>query len=379
MVSVIVAIYNIEAYLRECVESICSQTYSDLQIILVDDGSSDGSGEICDYYRNIDSRVVVIHKENGGLVSARKAGLRAAVGEYVWFVDGDDYVDRDMVESLLNQAKQYDADMVHSGYYDDEKTNVRWSYAGGVMEMDPYQKETFIGEYILGDHCKISPSIWSKLFRSNIARKAYSLVPDTLSYGEDLLCLCAAVCFSHRIYIVNDAYYHYRKRETSITNRRNIYNIEEKVRLLKELTVLFSELNMKGLTNALESFYRRDVIQYIKKDLYLNLNTYICTQYSLLRGKKIIIYGAGVVGQSYYAQLCKYTDITIVAWVDKQYKDRMFDYCEVQSPEMIMSQAFDYIVLAIMDETDAMKIRDNLLNLGVPDNEILWSKPEIGL
>lgn len=379
MVSVIVAIYNIETYLRECIESICSQTYSDLQIILVDDGSSDSSGEICDSYRDVDNRIKVIHKENGGLVSARKVGLCAAEGEYVWFVDGDDYADLDMVENLLIRAKQYDADMVHSGYFDDEKRDVRWSYAGGLLEMDSHQKEAFIEECILGDNCKISPSIWSKLFRGDIARKAYGYVPDDLSYGEDLVCLCTAVYLSNRIYIVNDAYYHYRKRQTSITNRRNIYSIEDKVRLLKALTELFRKLNIKGLTDTAKNFYRRDVIQYIKKELHVKIHTYIYPQYNLLRGKKIIIYGAGEVGQSYYAQLCKYTDITIVAWVDQQFKEKVFDYCEVQAPETIMLHPFDYIVLAIKDGARAVKIRNNLCDLGVLGDKILWSNPEIGI
>ena len=93
LISVIVPVFNIDKYISKCIESIMEQTYKNLQIILVDDGSTDTSGEICDRYAKKDIRIQVIHKKNGGLVSARNAGLEAAAGEYVGFVDGDDYID----------------------------------------------------------------------------------------------------------------------------------------------------------------------------------------------------------------------------------------------------------------------------------------------
>ena len=96
MISVIVPVYNVERYIRQCVESILEQTYADLEIILVDDGSTDGSGSICDEYKLKDNRVVVIHKCNGGLSEARNAGLDIARGEYIGFVDSDDYIEPDM-------------------------------------------------------------------------------------------------------------------------------------------------------------------------------------------------------------------------------------------------------------------------------------------
>ena len=98
-ISIIVPIYNIEEYLEKCISSIIKQTYTNLQIILVDDGSPDGSPLICDEYAKKDRRVKVIHKKNGGLVSARKAGLKIAQGEYICFVDGDDFVSNDMLET----------------------------------------------------------------------------------------------------------------------------------------------------------------------------------------------------------------------------------------------------------------------------------------
>ena len=116
MVSVIVPIYNVEKYLRMCVDSILNQTYGDLQIILVDDGSPDRCGEICDEYAKKDKRIEVIHKENGGLGYARNSGLELAKGEYVIFLDSDDWIDAGHIERLVAEAKKTNADVIVHGY-----------------------------------------------------------------------------------------------------------------------------------------------------------------------------------------------------------------------------------------------------------------------
>lgn len=122
LVSVIVPIYKVECYLRKCVDSILNQTYKNLEIILVDDGSPDRCGEICDEYAKIDSRITVIHKQNGGLSDARNAGIDAAHGEYIMFVDSDDYIAETMVEKLYRALISYDAEMsLCSFLYVDEK------------------------------------------------------------------------------------------------------------------------------------------------------------------------------------------------------------------------------------------------------------------
>ena len=115
-ISVIVSIYNIEKYIQRAVESICAQTYSNLEIILVDDGSTDSSGRICDEYAKKDNRIRVIHKKNGGLSSARNEGIKAATGEYIAFVDGDDWVDKSMYEDMLKAMYTYDADIAICNY-----------------------------------------------------------------------------------------------------------------------------------------------------------------------------------------------------------------------------------------------------------------------
>ena len=115
IISVVVPVYNVEKYLERCVDSILSQTVKDLEIILVDDGSTDGSGAICDAYASRQERITVCHKENGGLTSAWKAGLALASGKYTGFVDSDDWIEPDMYERMLELAEREQADMTVCG------------------------------------------------------------------------------------------------------------------------------------------------------------------------------------------------------------------------------------------------------------------------
>ena len=127
LISVIVPIFKVESYLGKCIDSILSQTYKNIEIILVDDGSPDSCPQICDLYSEKDNRIKVIHKNNGGLSDARNAGLIVSKGEYVCFVDGDDFVETEYVERLYTAIKKCNADLAICGFkYVDEKYNGLW-------------------------------------------------------------------------------------------------------------------------------------------------------------------------------------------------------------------------------------------------------------
>lgn len=163
MISVIIPIYNAELYLNRCIESVLYQTYTNLEVILVDDGSTDNSGEICDSYREIDKRVQVIHQENGGPSSARNRGLMAAKGEYIGFIDSDDYMAGDMYETLLAYM-QDDVDITCCG-------RICLSSKGRrelcfLSKTKKYTREEALGEVLLIR--KISSSVCTKLFRREL-------------------------------------------------------------------------------------------------------------------------------------------------------------------------------------------------------------------
>lgn len=122
LISIIIPVYNVEKYLNKCIESVVKQTFKNLEIILIDDGSTDSSGNICDEWKMKDERIIVIHKENGGVSSARNAGLDIAQGEYVGFVDSDDYIDNQMYEVLLKQTQKFNTELSFCNFFDvDEK------------------------------------------------------------------------------------------------------------------------------------------------------------------------------------------------------------------------------------------------------------------
>lgn len=135
LLSVIVPVFNPDKYFNHCIESILNQTYKNIELILVDDGSTDSSPELCDEYSNKDNRVIVIHKENGGAASARNAGLDIAKGDYIGFVDADDYIDSDMYEVMLNEIIEYNADAARCGIVRESNNGTTEDWGSGNYEI----------------------------------------------------------------------------------------------------------------------------------------------------------------------------------------------------------------------------------------------------
>ena len=167
VISVIVAIFNVENYIERCVDSICSQTYTSLEIILVDDGSTDRSGEICDRYAREDSRIRVIHKKNGGLSDARNAGLDSAKGDYIAFVDGDDYIDGEMYAKMYRCLRNTGTDLCMSAIWEvDERGNQREAYINDFENCSIFPREEAM--HLLASITQISTCAWNKLYRREL-------------------------------------------------------------------------------------------------------------------------------------------------------------------------------------------------------------------
>ena len=209
MISIIVPIYKVEQYLKECVESILMQSYTDFELILVDDGSPDNCGSICDDYAKVDDRIRVIHKVNGGLSDARNAGLKVARGDHIGFVDSDDWIEPDMYECLYNACIENGADITICGFYRDFKdksiTNVK------------FKKEVFSGDTAvrkLIDGSQIQDHAWTKLYKADLWRGIE--YPFGKSY-EDIRTTYKTFLKAGRVCTVPKALYHYRQRSGSIS------------------------------------------------------------------------------------------------------------------------------------------------------------------
>ncbi|MBQ6464052.1 MAG: glycosyltransferase family 2 protein [Pseudobutyrivibrio sp.] len=227
--SIIVPVYNVERYLDKCIQSIIGQDFEDFELILIDDGSTDGSGELCDKWAVKDERVIVYHKQNGGLISAWKYGLNKSKGDYIGFVDADDWIDSNMYSCLINSAIRTNADIVMTSLvweyvYTNKKTYEKQFFPAGCYNF--MMKHELIYPFLFrGDHYKkrgISASRVTKLYRRELLIDNIKYFNDKLTIGEDLVTTFASVINAKTIYIIDDFNpYHYNIHNYSMINTIN--------------------------------------------------------------------------------------------------------------------------------------------------------------
>lgn len=231
--SVIIPIYKAEKHLHQCIKSVLEQSFTDFELILVDDGSPDSSGQICDDYAKSDSRIKVIHKSNGGVVSARKAGIMNSVGEYIVSVDSDDYISNNLLETLFNVIDEHKCDMVaFNGIAFNSSTEYNFgnSIAPGIYKesMDEL-KSNFMYEKNRGtlNFGNLLFSLWSKAIRRDMMLTYQYQVPDNISKGDDLAVLAPIIYNCSSIAVIEGDYYYYRINDESIMHsfsEKNLYS-----------------------------------------------------------------------------------------------------------------------------------------------------------
>ena len=238
LISIIIPVYNVEQYLDECMESVLNQTYANLEVVLVDDGSKDRSPKMCDDYAKKDARVQVIHKENGGPMSACIAGVEKAKGEYFAFMDSDDWVDLTMLEELAKEITGKDKEMVCSNYVIEKASGsikIKQSMKPGVYDRKAIEEELF--PCLLGkEERRIHGSRCMKLISKRLISENLKFAELNVSMGEDLYLIFLAVLDAERIVVVEDGYYyHYRFVESSLVHKYKPHMHEEVGRLYDNL------------------------------------------------------------------------------------------------------------------------------------------------
>ena len=216
-ISVIVPVYNVEKYVSKCIDSIINQTYKNLEIILIDDGSSDSSGKICDDYSIKDPRIKVKHIKNNGVSNARNLGIKLANGDYITFVDSDDYIELNMYERLISIIdNDRIPDIITSGFYYETAEGIVFSKSKkGITKFDVLNNEEAFNEVFIG---RFGAYIWNKLFRKKLLLSNKIFFRDDIFSSEDLLFVCQSISYSNIIYHYNNDFYHYIKRKGSVTN-----------------------------------------------------------------------------------------------------------------------------------------------------------------
>ena len=233
-ISVIVPAYNIAGYIEKTVQSICRQTYSNLEIIIVNDGSKDDTPNIIDRLATEDERIKVIHKENGGVSSARFCGLEVATGEWIAFVDGDDYIDSTMYEVLMQNAKKHRADISHCGYQMVFPSRIDKYY--GTEKLVEQDRDTGVKDLLEGIF--VEPCPCNKLYRRNLFEELLQpgMFDMSIKINEDLLMNYYLFRKANKSVFVDECYYHYMLRVGSAaTSKVNESKLKDPLKVLKIL------------------------------------------------------------------------------------------------------------------------------------------------
>lgn len=219
--SVIIPVYNVEEYLEQCVESVLKQNYSSFEVILVDDGSTDQSGSICDRYAAADNRIRVMHQPNQGHTIARQNGFKVSDGNYVIFIDSDDWIDDGMFEAMMNKAVAEDADIVQCGF---RAVRNEMSVVAEIPNEEGLYSKEHLQEKIYPTmiwnkkkHCfGIAPNMWNKIFRRTLIEKYIYQIDSRIRSGEDGLLTYSCFLNAQRFYNLHSCFYNYRSREKSM-------------------------------------------------------------------------------------------------------------------------------------------------------------------
>ena len=373
MLSVIIPVYNAGNYIRRALESVLSQSYAVHEIVCVDDGSTDESLDILKEYVGKDERIKVIHKENGGSTSARKAGVLEAHGKYIAFVDADDFIEANMYEEMMSLALEYDADLVTSGLirdYGDSSTVNHEKLEKGIYVAGETKEKMLCSLIDTKSFYKtsISPSLCNKIFRTEILRAVQINVDDRVIVGDDDAVIYPFLFKAKRVVVSGKSYYHYCIRESgSNLGVERTDDLEAYGILFTHLEEAFREADKPGLklmkqfqilkTYFLMLKFPKEVLKYDGEILY--------PFGKINKEDRILLYGAGKFG----VEMKKYLEgqgFHIVGWVDKS-----ANRPEIIRPKEIGCIEFNCLIITVLISDTVEQIKAELERMGVPDKKII--------
>ena len=409
--SIIIPVYNSEKYLPECLDSILSQDFREFEVICVNDASTDGSVEILDRYAKRDARFRILTQVHGGPGAARNLGMARATGEYLYFMDSDDYLAVEnafsfMVEEMESRSLDilfFGTDLVfendslkESRYREMQRYLCTEEYGSFEMGRDLFRAMVAGGGFIC--------NAWLQCARMEFLQEIHAVFPATDFYEDEVytfrtLLQAGAACHAkQRIYVR-------RVREDSITTRRAVFRsvwegvmawkammgflaehrlgevVHEAILLHlarrgQDLARKYQELPKSeqekrwGIPEGERSFL--DIVLNLQSVFRRQMASYLFPYHLFPRGTRIVIYGAGNVGREFYLQAAESCYVECVGILDRQAKERRADGLSVQPPEAIRSMEYDAVLIAVQDRKLAESIRENLHSLGVTDDRIAW-------
>lgn len=385
LLSVVVPAYNTEKYIDKCLKSICHQTYRNLDIIVVDDGSTDNTGKICDEIARQDMRVRVIHKTNKGLVAARKDGIKAACASFITFVDSDDWIEPDMYTNMMEKMVQEKVDVITSNMYWEDESTGRVNIEKTSLLEGIYQKEdiqSIIYPKLISGNA-FSPSLCNKILKTDKLRCIIENVNEDITLGEDAILLFPYILTIQSIRITQGCWYHYIVHKKSMVRTADINDFSHIRSFQKNMSEMLEAKNMlyyfQPQMNKYVRFLLGKVIQNVFKIDILQEDNYLFPFELIPVGSKVVLYGAGNVGISYWKclQSCNYA--REIYWVDKRYEELVQKGLLVDSPHILTQIDFDYVVIAIVDQELADEIKDEIKEIikDIGEQKIVWKKPDV--
>lgn len=424
-VSIVMPVYNAERYLRESISDILAQSYTDYELICVDDGSKDGSGKILDSFSNKDERIKVIHQANKGGGIARDNGLKQAKGKYVLFLDADDRFEVDLIKTIVGYAEINKTDILafNADLFDSE-SKVKKSAPWLILKNEALVTENPFDV--------LNTTVWNKLFlRSFLQNNNLHFIDN--KYSDTMFFVAMALLSSQKTMVCNQVLLHYRvnNKASLIANQdkdymavyRNLEYIKENLdnTRVKERTyflrlaerVLTDRIRMMRTSESYSALYNMlhdcgiaklgfDLNRFsetkegtrlkgiyektLEEDLFIykknlldsgmvNSEVFGIPDFERVNSDccKIVLYGAGDVGRDYFRQIMNRKDLCMCAWVDKNYETIGFP---IASPNTILGCQYDVVLIALNDEKNVDRIKADLEKIGVNRNKIIWKQPK---
>lgn len=378
-VSIIVPVYNLELYIEKCIKSILAQTFTNYELIIVNDGSTDTTYEICKKYAALDKRIKLIMQENLGVVMARRNGIELASGKYVTFIDGDDWVEPEMLQTMVSGMA--DSDMVCCGAVWEEKkgniTKKRDSFAAGMwsgMRLEELKAKVLFDKKS-GISQLLTAWLWAKMYDLKKIKEEERKTDNGIYVYEDALLVYRYVLGCNRITFLDLYPYHYSFRNESashsidkgaLANINNVY--KGMLKIAEDYRDLYCFKEQADSWLLEKCYFILNERMGLETDGRVIRYLFDCSE---LMDKRIVLYGAGRAGEDIYAQLKSY-GIEVTLWVDKRANeicdDRIFDVSKM------MNIDFDIVLIAIENNKIAGEVKKQLIKYDIPMNKISIAK-----
>lgn len=378
-VDIIIPVYNKEKYIRKCIDSILNQTHKNFNLILVDDGSTDNSGEICKKCQEMDERVRFVYQPNGGQTSARRHGLEYAETEFVLFMDADDWIDDNYLEILIKNLYEHDfkCDLITSGMIIEENDD-------SVIYLDGVEEGIYIGKQIdsvrerfvfdeISQRTSIIHSMSGKIFKKDKINRILQDMTETLTFCEDGITVFAYLLKADYVVVLNYTGYHYVQYEDSTIHSFAENDVWRLMLLKDEYVRLATKAGIyEKIKCSIAKHIYRNYLEAVGRSIGLKYGTcFIIPKFLYQNEAKVVIYGAGVKGKQFKRQISKVENVKCVGWVDIKYEKIPPQY-GVDSIERLLEWEYDYVLIAIENREIVHSVVENLMCMGISYKKI-WA------